>query len=75
MKENIEKRVIALFLLMLVILAGVAWLAVNTIERSKANKNMPPTLHSTQGGSLFNTIIKPMAIRKVPRYSGFRTNE
>ena len=35
MKENIEKRVIALFLLMLVILAGVAWLAVNTIERSK----------------------------------------
>ena len=35
MRENIEKRVIALFFLMLVILAGVAWLAVNTIQQAK----------------------------------------
>jgi len=35
MKENIERRVIGLFFLMLVILVGVAWLAVNTIEKSK----------------------------------------
>ena len=35
MKDNIEKRVVGLFLLMLVILVGVAWLAVNTIRKSK----------------------------------------
>jgi len=35
MKENIEKRVIGLFFLMLVILVGVAWAAVNNIQKSK----------------------------------------
>jgi CHASE3 domain sensor protein len=34
MKENIEKRVVGLFFLMLVILVGVAWLAANTIRKS-----------------------------------------
>src|ERR1700679_1856284 len=35
MKENIEKRVVGLFLLMLAILIGVAWSAINTINKSK----------------------------------------
>ncbi|HXR06260.1 MAG TPA: CHASE3 domain-containing protein [Candidatus Acidoferrum sp.] len=35
MKENIEKQVIGLFFSMLVILVGVAWLAVNSIQQSK----------------------------------------
>ena len=35
MKENIEKRVVGLFLMMLAILIGVAWLAVNTIQKSE----------------------------------------
>jgi PAS domain S-box-containing protein len=34
MKENIEKRVIALFLLMLLIICGVAWEAVENIKAS-----------------------------------------
>src|ERR1039458_7261082 len=33
MKENIEKRVVGLFFLMLVVLAGVAWLAVKTSQQ------------------------------------------
>jgi len=35
MKENIEKQVIGLFFSMLVILVGMAWLAVNSIQQAK----------------------------------------
>ncbi len=35
MKDHVEKRVAALFFLMLVILAAVAWAAVNNIQNSK----------------------------------------
>jgi PAS domain S-box-containing protein len=35
MKENIEKRVVGLFFLMVAILIGIAWLAVKTINQSQ----------------------------------------
>ena len=46
MKENIEKRVIGLFFLMLVILVGVAWLAVNTIQKSKEKSDWVNHTHA-----------------------------
>jgi len=46
MKENIEKQVIGLFFLMLVILVGVAWLAVNTIRKSKEKSDWVNHTHA-----------------------------
>ena len=46
MKENIEKRVVGLFVMMLVILVGVAWLSVNNIKNSKDTSDWVNDTHA-----------------------------
>jgi PAS domain S-box-containing protein len=46
MKENLEKRVVGLFFLMLLIIAGVAWAAVKNIERSRDKTDWVNHVHA-----------------------------
>ena len=46
MKENIEKRVVGLFFLMLLIIMGVAWASVKNIERSRDKTDWVNHVHA-----------------------------
>jgi len=46
MKENIEKRVVGLFFLMLLIIIGVAWASIQNIERSKDKTDWVNHVHA-----------------------------
>lgn len=46
MKENIEKRVVGLFFLMLLIIIGVAWASVKNIERSRDKTDWVNHVHA-----------------------------